>query len=78
MSGQRRPGEVRDAIVEFLRKRQTGASIGEIHLAVEKALGSKVARSSVRSYLNLNTDSRPDAPSLFIRMARGSYRLRAR
>lgn len=43
----------------------------EIHVAVEKRLG-KVAASSVRSYLQLGTDS---SPQLFTRVSRGRYKL---
>jgi site-specific DNA-methyltransferase (adenine-specific) len=71
-NGNRRaPGEVRDAIVAALRRRQKDASVGEIHAAVEKRLG-KVATSSVRSYLQLGTDS---SPRLFTRVSRGRYKL---
>lgn len=74
---RRRPGEVRDAIVEHLRGRPSGASVAEIHEAVEHALGAKVARSSVRSYLGINTRdgfTHKEDP-LFMRLGRGSYRL---
>lgn len=69
----RRPGEVRDAIVRYLKRRGSVASIGEIHAAVEKALGGTVPASSVRSYLGLNSATEG---ALFERVARGSYRLR--
>ena len=65
---RRSPGSIRDAIVEFLRKQGTDVDIGEIYEAVEQKLGP-VARSSVRSYLNLNPDQ-------FERRGRGRYRLR--
>lgn len=68
---RRAPGEVRDAIVAALRGRQKGATVQEIHVAVEKRLG-KVAASSVRSYLQLGTDS---SPQLFSRVSRGRYKL---
>lgn len=68
---RRAPGEVRDAIVAALRARQKGASVQEIQLAVEKRLGA-VADSSVRSYLQLGTDS---SPQLFTRVSRGRYKL---
>lgn len=74
-SNRRAPGEVRDAIVAALRNRQTAASVNEIHAAVEKRLGGKVAASSVRSYLQLGTDS---SPRLFKRVKRGQYRLAKR
>lgn len=64
------PGQVRDSIVGFLkRKGIDGAHINEIHAAVEKKLGHPVAASSVRSYLNLNAGTR------FTRVGRGIYRL---
>lgn len=68
---RRAPGEVRDAIVAALRGRQKAASVQEIHAAVEKRLG-KVAASSVRSYLQLGTDS---SLPLFTRVSRGRYEL---
>lgn len=67
---RRKPGEVRDAIIGYLRARKDPASVGDIHAAVEKRLGGEVARSSVRSYLGLNEGSE------FERVARGRYRLR--
>jgi hypothetical protein len=70
---RRSPGEVRDAILGQLRGKRAGATIEEIHAAVEAKLGGAVARSSVRSYLNLNTGS---SNSAFERIARGRYRLR--
>jgi len=78
MSARRKPGQVRDAIIDFLRKKQQGASIDEIHQAVEKSLGSKVPRSSVRSYLNLNIHTDQHDPGLFARLGRGTYRLKER
>lgn len=78
MSDRRKPGQVRDAIIDFLRKKQQGAPMDEIHQAVERTLGSKVARSSVRSYLNLNAHTAEDRPTLFVRIGRGTYRLKAR
>jgi site-specific DNA-methyltransferase (adenine-specific) len=67
---RRKPGEVRDAIVEFLRKRRGDASGADIRSGVEAALGTPVAASSVRSYLQLNEGT------LFERTARGRYRLK--
>jgi site-specific DNA-methyltransferase (adenine-specific) len=65
-----RPGEVRDAILEYLRGSQgAGAHVSEIGDAVTAKLGRDVPASSVRSYLNLNT------PRVFERTARGHYRL---
>lgn len=70
MAAKRRPGEVRDAIRDFLAARKDGASIGEIHAALEERFGEKVAASSVRSSLNLGVGD------LYERVARGQYRLR--
>lgn len=68
MSSKKRPGEVRDAIVEVLKGRRNGATVGEIQAGVAARLGS-VASSSVRSYLQLNT------PGLFARSDRAQYLL---
>ena len=65
---RRRPGEVRDAIVQALEGRQGGASVQEISGEVTGLIGA-VAPSSVRSYLRLNT------PELFVRMDRAQYSL---
>lgn len=71
-SSRRAPGEVRDAIVAVLQRSPKGASVREIHAAVEKVLGGPVAASSVRSYLQLGSDS---SPRLFTRVSRGKYKL---
>jgi len=63
---RRRPGEVRDAIVEVLEGRTGPASVQEISSEVSRLIGN-VSPSSVRSYLQLNT------PPLFARMDRGQY-----
>lgn len=63
---RRPPGQVRDAILETLRDGRP-ASIDEIHAAVSAKLGP-VARSSVRSYLRLNS------PKTFQRVGKGTYR----
>ncbi|HZO61389.1 MAG TPA: hypothetical protein VFB35_00250 [Gaiellaceae bacterium] len=65
----RKPGEVRDAIVGYLRSAGGEARVADIHKGVEKRLGGAVARSSVRSYLNLNEGT------TFKRVGRGRYRL---
>lgn len=65
---RRRPGEIRDAIVEVLEGRQRGASVNEITSEVIDLIG-EVPASSVRSYLRLNT------PELFARMDRAQYAL---
>ena len=63
---RRRPGEVRDAIVEVLEGRKGGATVQEISAGVVELIG-EVPPSSVRSYLQLNT------PALFARMDRAQY-----
>jgi site-specific DNA-methyltransferase (adenine-specific) len=66
---RRRPGQVRDAIVEVLTRQPDGASLNEIQSGVISLIGP-TSPSSIRSYLNLN------AESLFDRTARGRYSLR--
>ncbi len=66
MVNKRRPGEVRDAIIEALMARPAGASVGEIKAAVMSRIG-EVPSSSIRSYLQLNT------PGLFARSDRAQY-----
>ena len=63
---RRRPGEVRDAIVQVLSERACAASVKEIADGVTGLIG-EVPPSSVRSYLQLNT------PTLFARMDRAQY-----
>ena len=63
---RRRPGEVRDAIVEVLSRRPEGSSVGQIGADVTQLIG-EVPASSVRSYLQINT------PEIFARMERGQY-----
>lgn len=65
------PGAVRDAIIEHLSLLGTDASIDEIYNAVVRKIGD-TPRSSVRSYLNLNT------PRLFERTGHGRYRSRSK
>ena len=65
---KRAPGEVRDAVLDALQAYPAGASVAEIIEGVQHSIGS-VPPSSVRSYLRLNT------PRLFVRSARGQYRL---
>ena len=65
---RRRPGEVRDAIVQVLEGRLTAASVQQITSEVAALIGD-VPPSSVRSYLRLNT------PELFARMDRAQYAL---
>ena len=65
-----RPGQVRDAICNFLGSRGEEASVADIREAVKSAIDGQVSASSVRSYLRLNT------PEVFERTDRGFYRLR--
>jgi DNA modification methylase len=65
---RRRPGEVRDAIVQVLEGQTAGASIQQITNEVVGLIG-EVPPSSIRSYLRLNT------PELFARMDRAQYTL---
>lgn len=65
---RRRPGEIRDAIVQVLSGRPMGASVAEITNGVGDLLG-EIAPSSVRSYLQLNT------PDVFARTERAQYML---
>jgi len=69
MITRRRPGEIRDAVIEFLADRPA-ATVAQIERAVSRSMDGEVAASSVRSYLRLNT------PDLFERVGRGEYRLR--
>ena len=66
---KRRPGEVRDAILSVLTARPAGAPLHAIEQHVADLIGH-APRSSVRSYLRLNT------PSMFIRTVRGHYGLK--
>jgi DNA modification methylase len=66
---RKRPGEVRDAIVEVLQARPHGATVSEITDQVTSLIGC-VPPSSVRSYLRLNT------PALFARTDRAQYVLK--
>src|SRR5664280_1816750 len=63
---RRRPGEVRDAIVQVLSDRNGTANVQQITEGVVHLIGD-VPPSSVRSYLRLNT------PALFARMDRAQY-----
>jgi site-specific DNA-methyltransferase (adenine-specific) len=65
---RRRPGEVRDAIVQALEARGSAATVQEIANDVVSMIG-EVPASSIRSYLRLNT------PELFVRMERAQYTL---
>jgi DNA modification methylase len=63
---KRRPGEVRDAIIQVLADRPSGASVAEIERGVTAIIGDAPS-SSVRSYLRLNT------PTIFARTERAQY-----
>lgn len=62
-----RPGQVRDAILDFFDSREGDASIGQLHQAINLKLDQPVPASSIRSYLRLNT------PGLFLRTSPGRY-----
>jgi DNA modification methylase len=66
---KRKPGAVRDAIMETLAYRTRGATVAEIAEGVSQRIGPTAA-SSVRSYLRLNT------PKLFTKIDRGHYVVR--
>ena len=63
---KRRPGEIRDAIIDVLANRPYGATVAEIETGVSRLIGDAPS-SSIRSYLRLNT------PALFARMDRAQY-----
>ncbi len=63
-----RPGQVRDAILEVLEEASGSLTVAEICRRASGAAGP-VPRSSVQSYLSLNT------PGLFAREDRGLYRI---
>src|SRR5436190_9438738 len=68
-ASKRKPGAVRDAIMETLAYRTRGATVAEIAKEVSERIGPTAA-SSVRSYLRLNT------PKLFRKIDRGHYVVR--
>lgn len=74
MATRRAPGVIRDAIIAAFDEKKKGATltVAEIHESVTSRLGEDVPRSSVRSYLGLNT------PGRFISTDRGQYRLARR
>ena len=63
------PGRVRDAILQVLGNTPEGLPVRQIEERVVQAIGP-TPRSSVRSYLRLNT------PATFLREQRGVYRVR--
>lgn len=67
---RRRPGEVRDAILDYLRDAAGEATVSEIRQGVAQRIKGELSESSVRSYLRLNDGQE------FERTSRGSYRLR--
>ena len=69
MRKKRRPGQVRDAIIEVLQGSAAGATPAQIERKVGELIGTTPA-SSIRSYLRLNT------PKVFVRRQRGHYVLR--
>jgi DNA modification methylase len=68
-TNKRKPGAVRDAIMEMLAYRTRGATVAEIAEGVRARIGPTPA-SSIRSYLRLNT------PKLFTKIDRGYYAVR--
>jgi site-specific DNA-methyltransferase (adenine-specific) len=66
---KRKPGAVRDAIMETLAYRSRGATVAEIAQGVSERIGP-TPPSSIRSYLRLNT------PKLFTKIDRGHYVVR--
>lgn len=69
MPERRKPGVVRDAILQTFMKEKRELSVAELRKAVSDQLGEDIPASSVRSYLNINT------PGTFLRTERGHYRL---
>jgi len=69
LAKKRKPGAVRDAIIEALSYRAQGATVADITQEVSARIGDTPA-SSIRSYLRLNT------PKLFTKVDRGHYRVR--
>jgi DNA modification methylase len=66
---KRKPGAVRDAIIDALAYRAHGATVADITREVSARIGT-TPPSSIRSYLRLNT------PKLFVKLDRGHYRVR--
>jgi DNA modification methylase len=66
---KRKPGAVRDAIIEAMSYRPHGATVADITQEVSARIGETPA-SSIRSYLRLNT------PRIFTKIDRGHYRVR--
>lgn len=70
MEARNNPGVVRDAIVQYLARSGGEANVSDILQGVE-AFNVRTVRSSVQSYLQLNT------PGLFEKVGHGRYRLAA-
>ncbi len=66
---KRRPGEVRDAIMQVLSVHPNGINVADIQEGVAALIGD-VPSSSIRSYLQINT------PELFVRTDRAQYVLK--
>ncbi|MFN2622446.1 MAG: site-specific DNA-methyltransferase [Chthoniobacterales bacterium] len=66
---KRKPGAVRDAIIDALSYRPRGATVADITQEVSARIG-ETPTSSIRSYLRLNT------PRVFTKVDRGHYRVR--
>lgn len=67
---QFQPGQVRDAVVACLKELGPhGGSLEQIYEYVASSFSSPAPKSSIRSYLQLNT------PTVFERLGRGHYRL---
>src|SRR4029077_5816694 len=54
---RRRPGEVRDAILDYLRNCSREATVSQIRQGVAERIKGQLSESSVRSYLRLNVGS---------------------
>ena len=69
MTERKKPGAVRDAIIQTFQTEKRELTLTEVRAGVETRLGEPAPASSVRSYLNINT------PGQFLRTNRGTYRL---
>lgn len=69
---KRQPGEVRDAILGYLKASARPCSVAEIRAGVSQRLGGDVAASSVRSYLGANVG---EEENKFRRVGHGKYEL---
>ncbi|MDX2052357.1 MAG: hypothetical protein SFV15_08210 [Polyangiaceae bacterium] len=71
-TAKRQPGEVRDAILAYLKASGRACSVAEILAAVSEKLGAPVPASSVRSYLGSNVNGDENK---FRRVGHGKYEL---